>query len=62
MCIPSIENDSKLAFSRMQNINEKLKKNYKDYMGELSMGMSDDYQIALDYGATLIRIGSKIFN
>ena len=62
MCIPSIENDSKLAFSKMQNINEKLKKNYKDYMGELSMGMSDDYQIALDYGATLIRIGSKIFN
>jgi hypothetical protein len=62
MCIPSIENDSKLAFSRMQNINEKLKKNYKDYMGELSMGMSDDYQIALDYGATLIRIGSKIFS
>ena len=62
MCIPSIENDSKLAFSKMQNINEKLKKNYKDYNGELSMGMSDDYQIALDYGATLIRIGSKIFS
>jgi len=62
MCIPSIKSDSKFAFSRMQNINEKLKNNYKDYIGELSMGMSDDYQIALDYGATLIRIGSKIFN
>ena len=62
MCIPSIENDSKFAFSRMQNINEKLKNNYKDYIGELSMGMSEDYQIALDYGATLIRIGSKIFS
>jgi uncharacterized pyridoxal phosphate-containing UPF0001 family protein len=23
--------------------------------------MSDDYEIALDYGATIIRVGSKIF-
>ena len=62
MCIPSIENDSKIAFSNMQKINQKIKNNYKNYIGELSMGMSDDYKIALDYGATLIRIGSKIFS
>ncbi len=61
MCIPSLENDSKIAFSNMQIINEKLKKIYKLYPGELSMGMSDDYQMALDYGATIIRVGSKIF-
>ena len=62
MCIPSIENDSKVAFSNMQKINQKIKKNYKNYKGELSMGMSSDYEIALDYGATIIRIGSKIFS
>lgn len=28
---------------------------------ELSMGMSDDYQIAIDEGSTMVRIGSKIF-
>ncbi len=28
---------------------------------ELSMGMSDDYPIAIEEGATLIRVGSKIF-
>ena len=61
MCIPSLENDPKIAFSNMQKINENLKKNYNHYTGELSMGMSDDYEIALDYGATIIRIGSKIF-
>jgi uncharacterized pyridoxal phosphate-containing UPF0001 family protein len=27
----------------------------------LSMGMSDDYQIAVEEGATLIRIGSALF-
>ena len=61
MCIPSIENDSKIPFSNMQKINQKIKKNYKYYIGELSMGMSNDYEIALDYGATIIRVGSKIF-
>ena len=62
MCIPSLENESKIAFSNMQQINQKLKENYKNYIGELSMGMSNDYEIALDYGATIIRIGTKIFN
>ena len=28
---------------------------------ELSIGMSDDYQIAIEYGSTLVRIGSMIF-
>ena len=62
MCIPSLDHNSKISFSKMQKINEKIKKDYKNYSGELSMGMSDDYKIALDYGATLIRIGSKIFS
>ena len=61
MCIPSLEKDPKNAFSNMYKINEKIKNNYKNYAGGLSMGMSDDYKIALDYGATIIRIGSKIF-
>lgn len=33
----------------------------KNYFSELSMGMSDDYPIALEEGATIIRIGSSIF-
>lgn len=28
---------------------------------ELSMGMSDDYPIAIDEGSTLVRVGSRIF-
>jgi pyridoxal phosphate enzyme (YggS family) len=61
MCIPNIESDSKKVFSKMENINSNLKKDFKNYRGELSMGMSNDYEIALDYGATIIRIGTKIF-
>ena len=28
---------------------------------EISMGMSDDYPIAIEYGSTLVRVGSRIF-
>ena len=62
MCIPSIDVDPESSFNMMSKINEKLKKDFNNYKGELSMGMSGDYKIALDYGATIIRIGSKIFN
>ena len=61
MCIPNIQSDPRVVFSKMQSINAELKKIYSEYVGELSMGMSDDYEIALDYGATIIRVGSKIF-
>ena len=29
---------------------------------ELSMGMSNDYECAINYGATFVRVGSKIFS
>lgn len=32
-----------------------------DYFKEISMGMSDDYQIAIEEGSTLVRVGSAIF-
>ena len=36
---------------------------FKDapYFKEVSMGMSDDYPLAIEQGSTLIRIGSRIF-
>jgi len=44
----------------MQQLNEQLIIDY-GYKGELSMGMSNDYEVALDYGATIVRIGTKLF-
>lgn len=32
-----------------------------DKFAELSMGMSDDYPIAIEEGSTMVRVGSKIF-
>ena len=60
MTIPDINSEPKIVFSEMQQINEKLMMDY-GYKGELSMGMSNDYEVALDYGATIVRIGTKLF-
>lgn len=38
------------------------KKIFGEGLTELSMGMSNDYKIALEEGATIIRIGSRLFN
>ena len=63
MMAPNIEPEkTRVYFERMQNLLMKLKNKYKNYsLTELSMGMSNDYQIALEYGATMIRIGSALF-
>ena len=34
---------------------------YFSHPPDLSMGMSNDYKIAIDEGATIVRIGSRIF-
>ena len=60
MTIPDINSEPKNVFSEMQHINDKLIMDY-GYKGELSMGMSNDYEVALDYGATIVRIGTKLF-
>ena len=63
MMAPNIEPEqTRVYFEKMQNLLIKLKNKYKNYsLTELSMGMSNDYQIALEYGATMIRIGSALF-
>lgn len=51
-------------FETVKTIFDKLKSNVfadKPYFKELSIGMSDDYQIAINKGSTLVRIGSAIF-
>tara|TARA_B110000014_G_scaffold252363_1_gene230630 strand:+ start:449 stop:1108 length:660 start_codon:yes stop_codon:yes gene_type:complete len=55
MCLPPINQDPNIFFSEMGKINKDLK------FKELSMGMSDDYLKAIEYSATYLRIGSKIF-
>jgi len=36
-------------------------KNAVEHLKHLSMGMSQDYKTAIEYGATILRVGSAIF-
>ena len=51
-------------FRTLKQLYDELKREYfqnNENFCELSMGMSDDYQIAIDEGSTMVRIGSSIF-
>ena len=56
MCIPPNNEDAEKYFSKMILLRDQINPSLK-----LSMGMSNDYLIALNYKTDLIRIGSKIF-
>lgn len=48
-------------FKHIQTIFEELKPRFGEAFDTLSIGMSDDYPIALEYGSTMVRIGTAIF-
>lgn len=54
------ENIIKNQFNKLNNLYIQ-KKDEIDSINTLSMGMSNDYKLALEHGSNMIRIGSKIF-
>jgi len=56
MCIPPINVNPEKYFKKLKELNE------KNNLTELSMGMSSDYELAIKYGSTYVRIGSAIFS
>tara|TARA_B100001121_G_scaffold186696_1_gene163004 strand:+ start:199 stop:852 length:654 start_codon:yes stop_codon:yes gene_type:complete len=55
MCLPPLKDDPKMHFMNLNKIGKNFNLPY------LSMGMSHDYDIAIQCGSTHVRIGSKIF-
>ena len=57
MCIPPADKQPDPYFEKMLSLREDINPNLK-----LSMGMSNDYLVALNHKSNLIRVGSLIFN
>ena len=55
MCIPPIDEEAAMHFALLQTIAK------RNHLSILSMGMSDDFEEAIAFGATAVRIGSAIF-
>jgi hypothetical protein len=63
MIIPPFDEDPEKIrpyFKRLREIRNRWQNEYPD-LTELSMGMSNDYEVAIEEGATLVRIGTSIF-
>lgn len=64
MTMPPFFEDPEFArpfFIKLRQLKDQLQKEGFHNITELSMGMSNDFQVAIEEGATLVRIGTAIF-
>lgn len=57
---PGVAEDSRSWFTELASIGARLRARHPGAV-ELSMGMSDDFEVAIECGATMIRLGRAIF-
>jgi PLP dependent protein len=53
--------DSRPVFAALRSLLDRVNNDYGFNMTELSMGMSSDFDVAIEEGATMIRVGTAIF-
>ena len=60
---PAVENPATARqwFSELRQLRERLAAESGLALSELSMGMSEDYEIAIEEGATIVRVGRAVF-
>jgi pyridoxal phosphate enzyme (YggS family) len=64
MCIPPLADESEPSrkfFVQLRELRESLENEFDLELPQLSMGMTNDYTIAVEEGATLVRVGTAIF-
>jgi len=64
MTIPPIAANpehSRRHFALLRDLRDRLEKEFRVSLPQLSMGMTADYRIAIEEGATLVRVGTAIF-
>ena len=59
MCVPPVEYGFDRAFGEIAKVHSAFQMGYPDAVG-LSAGMSSDFEVAIAYGATHLRVGSEI--
>ena len=64
MTIPPLASNpenSRRYFVQLRQLRDRLEKEFRFPLPHLSMGMSGDYRVAIEEGATLVRVGTAIF-
>jgi pyridoxal phosphate enzyme (YggS family) len=60
MTVAPLGEDPRLAFGALRELRDRILKRFPA-MTELSMGMSEDLEVGVEEGATMVRVGSAIF-
>jgi len=53
--------EARPTFVRLRELSERLRADHATLGPELSMGMSDDFEVAVEEGATIVRVGRALF-
>jgi pyridoxal phosphate enzyme (YggS family) len=64
MCIPPADSNEETVrgwFRALRKLRDRLEVQFQVCLPSLSMGMSGDYELAIEEGATHVRVGSSIF-
>jgi PLP dependent protein len=64
MCIPPLAEEAEASrrfFVQLRELRDLLEKEFDVRLPHLSMGMTNDFPIAVEEGATLVRVGTAIF-
>jgi PLP dependent protein len=64
MCIPPPQPRAELArkyFTTLRELRDRLQEEFRVGLPQLSMGMSSDFSVAIEEGATLVRVGTALF-
>ena len=64
MTIPPLAPEAEASrpfFEQLRKLRGRLQEQFRLSLPQLSMGMTNDYQVAIEEGATLIRVGTAIF-
>ena len=64
MCIPPLAEEAEVSrkfFVQLRELRDSLEKEFDVTFPHLSMGMTQDFSIAVEEGATLVRVGTAIF-
>ena len=64
MCIPPIAQEAETSrnyFVELRELRDRLQKEFHVDLAQLSMGMTQDFAVAIEEGASLVRVGTAIF-
>jgi hypothetical protein len=53
--------DARLTFRTLRGLSDALRAANPGLGGALSMGMTDDFEVAVEEGATIVRVGRALF-